>query len=339
LKQADKAAAKEIIKLLLGQTKIGTMIEQYERLEPWIDGRIRTQQQVVGTETGRLNSRGQRPPEWWPEKLTNLQNLVNAKKYPKLNPLFNVRTCVVPDPGYVLLAADYGKAELFAYLAYAGDKERIAKLHAGVDLHAETAAAICGCSVEELTYEQRQVQGKFPNFSLGYGGGWQMFMGKVNKDSDLTGISVDAKTSKSTVNGWRRINPKTTRGWDTMKMEVAEKGYLVNAYGRKRIFLGKGGSGNDVIAQNPQSTIADHVNYSIVSLFEEHDPHDLLYQLQVHDEILAQAPIKSWMKAARIMKEKMSRPLVINGIEINIPVEVSVGFKNWGEMKAVELGD
>lgn len=335
MKQDDASLAKEIISLLLKQTKIATIAGQYERLAPGPDGRIHTQQQVAGTETGRLNSKGD--SGWWEEFSTNLQNLVNPGKFPKLNPLFNARRCLRPDPGKVLLAADLGKAELFAYLAEARDTERIAMLHRGEDLHAKTAADIFKKQMSDVTYEERAVGGKFPNFALGYGGGWQMFQGKVNKDADLTGISVDAKTAKMVVYGWRRINPATTAWWEEVKREAGQSGQLTNAYGRLRRFIGKRGAGNDVIAFLPQSNIADHLNHAMVRLYEKHDPHDLEILLQVHDEILVQCDATEWRRVARIMQRVMSRPLTINGIVVNIPVEVSIGRESWGELEEIEL--
>ncbi len=336
MKQNDKPLAQEFIKKLLKLTKIRTIKDmQYARVKGYSkDSRIRTVQQPVGTETGRLNSKGQtKGREWWPERLTNLQNITNPNKYPKLNPLFNVRSIIIPDPGYCFLAADLGKAELFAYLAYAGDHERIKILHSGEDLHSHTAARIIGVDILDLTYEQRAL-GKFANFSLGYGGGWKMFMGKVNKDADLTGISIDAKTSKQLVDGWRRINTKTVAWWDQVKAEVRSKGILINVYGRRRVFLGReDSSGNDWIAFLPQSTIADHLNASLVAIYERHDPSLLQLMLQVHDEILVQAKLGTEARVAAIMQAEMQRPLWINGIRIDIPVEVSVGYENWGNMK------
>jgi len=340
VKQADKPIAKELLTNLLQFNKLDTIINmQYARICGYeLDGRIRTQQQVVGTETGRLNSRGQtKGREWWPEKLTNLQNITNPKKFPKLNPLFNVRKIIVPDPNCVFLAADLGKAELFGYLAYAGDHEKIKKLHDGVDIHLETAAAILGIDQAQVSYEQRAILGKFTNFSLGYGGGWKMLQEKINKDTDLHGLSISAKMSKFAVDEWRKINPKTVRWWPEVKREVYEKGYLINAYGRKRIFLSNSGAGNDIIAHQPQSTIADHLNHGLVRLYERYDPEDLRIMLQVHDEILVQTKQLGWMRVAKHIKKCMTFSIVINDIEVNIPVELSVGFKNWGEMKEISV--
>lgn len=164
-----------------------------------------------------------------------------------------------------------------------------------------------------------------------------MFMEKVNKDSDLTGLSISAAQSKRVVDRWREINPKTVRWWHDVKAEANAKGYLINAYGRKRIFLAVGGAGNDIIAHQPQSTIADHLNHALVRLYEQHDPNNLSIMLQVHDEILVQTPRSGWLKVARLIKKCMTHPLKINDITIHIPVEVSVGFKSWGEMREVSV--
>ena len=43
------------------------------------------------------------------------------------------------------------------------------------------------------------------------------------------------------------------------------------------------------------------------------------------------------MGLAKIRKGVMNHPLMINEIEVNIPVEVSVGFDNWGEMREIKV--
>ena len=340
MKAIDKPLAKQFIQKSLQLTKIQTISRmQYARVQGKVDGRVRTIQQPFGTNTGRLNSKGQtKGREWWPEQITNLQNITNPKKFPSLNPLFNVRKIIIPDPGHCFVAADYSAAELYAYLAEAGDHERIEMLHAGEDLHAHTAAHILDVDIKDLTYEQRALGGKFPNFALGYGGGWQMLKGKINKDSDLTGISVDAKMAKHIVDEWRAINPKVVRWWQQLRNEVSSGGVLTNAYGRRRIFLGrKDSAGNDWIAFLPQSNIADHLNHSLNAIYFRHDPKLLQVMLQVHDEILTQTKIGNEYKVAKVLRAEMQRPLVINEIEVKIPVEVSVGYENWGTMKEMKL--
>jgi DNA polymerase-1 len=288
----------------------------YTQLGPW-------------TETGRMRSGGQRRGfEWWPEKMTNLQNL--PKKTARLDPLYNVRQCIVADPGCVLIAADLQQAELYAYLAYSGDIRKLARLGAGEDLHSEIAAAIYGIPLSDVDRKTHRVVGKFANYSLGYGGGERMFLGKVNKDADLTGVSISAKLAKTAVETWRRMNPKVVRWWRETENAVRKHGYLVNAFGRKRVFLKQ--NPNEIIAFLPQSTIADHLNGALARVYERFDPWLLQVMLQVHDEILVQVPEAKAEQAAKALRSEMEQPLYINAIKLNIPVDVSFGV-NWGEMK------
>ena len=259
--------------------------------------------------------------------MTNLQNL--PKKTARLDKLYNVRQCIIADPGCVLVAADLSQAELYAYLAYAGDRIKLSRLVAGEDLHSEIAAAIYGIKLEEVNRRTHRVVGKFANYSLGYGGGWRMFLGKVNKDADLTGVSISAELAKKSVDTWRRLNPKTVRWWREVEDEVRRKGYLVNAFGRKRIFLKH--KPNEIIANLPQSTIADHLNAALARVYKRYDPWLLQVMLQVHDEIVVQATETKARQAAKAVQAEMSVPLRINEIDLNIPVDVSFGV-NWGEM-------
>ena len=209
------------------------------------------------------------------------------------------------------------------------------KLYSGIDLHTEMAADSFGISVAEVDPTMRTI-GKFANFSLGYAGGWKMFQGKVNKDADITGVSIDAKTAKMVVDAWRKKNSKTVKWWGDVERQVREKGYLTNAYGRKRIFIDKSNV-NAMIAYLPQSTVADHLNGILITVDKELDGEEYQYLLQVHDEILGQAPKRCYLRSAKRLLTLMSKPVRINNLDVPIPADVSVSRTNWAEMREVKV--
>lgn len=326
------ALAADLITDRLAFTKLDTMRKAYTRLAPWTDGRIRTKLST-STETGRIASRGD---DWWPEPSTNLQNLTNRAAVG--DDLFKVRNVIIPDPGKVLICGDLKQAELYGYLARARDWEKLDKLISGVDLHREISQEIYGLPADEITYNQRAV-GKFANFSLGYEGGWKMFMGKVNKLADQTGISITAGFSKDVVNTWRAKNWKTVASWVETKQLARRDGYLVNSFGRKRVVYGSlDGSVSDLVAFLPQSDIADHLNGGLALVFDEEERHGLFeVLLQVHDEVVIQADKSKAMAAARVLKRCLERPITIQGRTFTIPVEVSMSGLSWEDCKEIEV--
>jgi len=330
MKQTDQPLAHEIITLLLEATKVSTAKKIYRRVWPGEDGNIRTKLSPVGTETGRLSSA---EDKWWPEPTTNLQNL--PKKIAQLDPLFDVRNTIVPSPGYVFLEADLSQAEALVTAAYANDVPKLKRmLKPGSDEHSLLASVIYGIPVGKVNAKTQRPLGKMGNHALNYGAGWQIFMGNVNKDADLTGIAIDAKMAKQIIEGWKDLNSLTVKWWDKVVTEARTTGCLTNPFGRKRIFVGHITTGKDVIAYLPQSTIADLLNHTLVELFAAEDGSFRVVH-QIHDAILVEARSESWFRVARLMKRIVEQSITINGIELVVPVDVSLGKKCWGKMKEV----
>ena len=331
MKQQDAPAARELIQQTLLATKTQTISAIYKRLAPAPDSRIRTHLSPY-TETGRLRS-GE--DAWWqPERLTNLQNL--PKKMGRLDPLYEVRNCIVPTPGYVFIEGDLKLAEALATAAYASDWAKVDRLlHA--DEHTALAARIYGIPEADVDKATHRQIGKMANHSLNYGSGWLTFMEAVNKDADITGLSIDAKMAKRIIAAWQQMNPKTVRWWDEVKRTVAATGELTNCFGRRRIFLAQGGTGNDQIAYLPQSTIADLLNTALVRLFAKEVEHGFRIVLQIHDAILVEAPAAAWLPVARCLRDTMLLPMSIGGRQLTVPVDVSMGRECWGRMSEVKL--
>jgi len=334
MKAKDRETTKELLQALLESSKITTIRSIYERIEPWKDGKIRTTLSPT-TETGRLASRGRKRKDWpgW-EYSTNLQN--PPKKAAKLDPLYEVRNVIIPSKSCVLIEADLNQAEARTACAYARDYNTLKLFDSGVDIHTITAARVLRIPVEEVTSTQREVAGKVPRHALSYGMGWAKFMKKVNDDADLTGITITAKEAKAIHEAYRQDNPALIRWWDEVTAEVRRQGFLVNAFGRKRIFIDQSDD-KDQIAYLPQSTMADHLNDRLIAVFERLDGNLLRVLHQIHDAILVEAPYASWRSAAKALKAVMTKSIQIGEISLTIPVEVSVSSQSWGKMKKMKI--
>lgn len=328
MKQANKETARELILKLLQATKTKTMREIYERVEPGPDGRIRTSLSPVATITGRFGSSAT-----FLEVSTNLQNI--PKKTAKLDPLYDVRTVLVPDPGYILLEGDLSQAEARATSAFAGDARTLDLFASGGDIHRITAASIFRCRVEEVSAAQRQL-GKMCRHALNYGMGWKRFLEAVNSDAELTGISISARDAKAIVEAYHRLNPCLVQWWHQVEDEVRRKGFLVNPFGRKLIFVDQSDT-NSAIAFLPQSTIADHLNQRLVAIFNALDPKPFQVLLQVHDAVLGQTKPTGWLVTAKALKRLLESAVRINHADLLIPVDVSASSQSWGEMKRVAV--
>lgn len=326
MRSADAPLAKEIITKLLRLAKLQSMQEIYGRVTPGPDGRIRTNLSPVATITGRLGS-----SETFLEVSTNLQNI--PKKTAMLDPLFDVRSVMTPDARKILIESDLSQAEARATSAFARDEATLEIFASGQDIHKITAAKIFGCTVEEVSKQRRHL-GKMARHALNYGMGWRRFQEAINSDADLTGISISAREAKGIVEAYHRENPALTRWWGEVEEAIHRRGYLMNPFGRKLTLIDQADL-NSAIAFLPQSTVADHVNMRLRVIYDTLDPDPLEVLLQIHDAVLAQAPMISWRRAATALRAAMEAPIQIGGISLLIPADVSASSSSWGEMRGV----
>lgn len=320
--------ADQLISCSLIATKSQTISGIYKRIRGGDDGRIRTVLSPVGTETGRFSS-----SDTFLEASTNLQNL--PKKVAALDPLYDARSCMVPRAGWAFVEADLSQAEARATSAYAGDLSTLALFDSGKDIHKWTASQIFGCSASDVTKSQRHL-GKMARHALNYGMGWELFLERINKDADMTGVAITARQAKQIVAAYHAMNAPLLKWWQAVWQTVQQQGYLVTQpFGRRRDFLSPYVKPTDVYAYLPQSTIADLLNWRMSVAFKEDDLIGRYLLLQIHDAVLCECPADEAQEVASRLKRWLTEPITINGISLTVPVDVSIGTDSWATMEAV----
>ncbi|MEN6408538.1 MAG: DNA polymerase I [Anaerolineaceae bacterium] len=176
------------------------------------DGRVHTSYNQTGSVTGRLASQD-----------PNLQNIPTRTDLGR-----QVRQGFVADPGNVLLSVDYSQIELRIVAHMAGDEAMLAAFRAGQDIHATTAAAIYGVSLDQVTREQRR-HAKAINFGLIYG----MSSFGLSRSTDLT-----LGEAENFVKAYFERFPGVKSYLDGMRRQAATQGYVETLLGRRRYFPG-----------------------------------------------------------------------------------------------------
>ena len=115
-----------------------------------VTGRIHASYKIAGTASGRASCSG-----------PNLQQIPRDKRF---------RALFVPDPGNVLVVADYSSMELRAAAHISGDPAMTEAFERGDDLHRITAARMSGKDPADVTDEERSAA-KRVNFGAIYGMG------------------------------------------------------------------------------------------------------------------------------------------------------------------------
>ncbi|KKL66529.1 hypothetical protein LCGC14_2144090, partial [marine sediment metagenome] len=273
--------------------------EDYRRLEPGPDGKIRTVMSPLAW-TGRMVHRGT-----FLERSTNLANI--SSKYGQLDEIYNLRDVLIAEPGQKLCYVDLSQAEARVAAWMSRDTLAVRQYKEGVDRYRFFAAHFYGVADRDVTKPQRDV-GKMGVLAFQYGGSWSKFQEQVNKEVELTGATIDAKGAKKADQLYHRLYPGY-RVWHRRVLERVQKtGFIRNCFGRRIDFFNRTDSPGaidklkrDVVASLPQSTIADLLNSKLVEVWRALDPQEIRVLLQVHDAVLFSVDRSTWRSACRLV--------------------------------------
>ena len=238
-----------------------------------------------------------------------------------------IRGAFVADEGNKLISADYSQIELRLIAEISGEENMIKAFQNGEDIHASTAAKLFKIPIEEVTKTQRS-QAKTVNFGIIYGQGAFAL-------AEQTGLS--RTEAKQLIDSYYETYPKL-KIWMAEQVAKARKlGYVETILGRKRHlqdinsnnFVVKGHAERNAVNAPIQGSAADIIKLAMIKIQEvleqEHLKTKML--LQVHDELVFEAPENEVEIAKKLIKENME-----NAYKTEVPLLVEVGVgKNWLE--------
>ena len=277
-----------------------------------VSGRVHTNFLQTGAATGRLAS-----------KDPNLQNIPVREEEGR-----RIRTAFVPEPGWLFLSADYAQIELVILAHLSGDPKLREAFAAGRDVHRQTAALLFGVGEKEVSAEQRRI-GKTINFGVIYG------MSAFRLARDMRIPRKDADTFISTYfqryAGVDRFIKSTVR-------QAEVNGFVRTLIGRRRPVPAIGSrnrtermAAERVAVNSPiQGSAADIVKKAMleVALLLKESGLKTRLLLQVHDELIFEAPRAEAARAATLIRQAME-----GAVALEVPLRVSVETgKSWGEL-------
>lgn len=286
-----------------------------------VSGKVVMSDEEGGTDTGRWSSSASIILTFGPGNLQNIN--------------YWARRMYIPDPGKVMIQADYIQAEAVV-VAYQTNDQNLKKIFRNKeDLHCYTAAMMFGVAPEEVTKDDpRRKIGKMLRHAKNYSAG----PGVIAK---ALGIKMaEAKKLSEMYDG---INPLLHNWHQKIQGELNSTRTLVTPMGRKRRFLDRWGDDlfRSAYAFIPQSTVGDLLNVSMTSLYEDEEAQrrmDILMQL--HDAIYIQVDDTpedvAW--GMEKLREHMIREVEVSGDQMIIDVDFSIG-PNWGEMADARLSE
>jgi len=277
------------------------------------DGRIHTTFIQTETRTGRISSAE-----------PNLQNIPVRTELGR-----QLREFFVAEPGYVLLDADYSQIELRVLAAVAGDENMKAAFASGLDIHTKTASEVFGLP-EVMINSTLRSRAKAVNFGIVYGIGAY----SLSRDIGVTVAEAD-RYIKNYLAAYPAIAEFLT---DTVE-QAKKDGFVSTYFGRRRPLPELGSSNMNIrnfgerAAKNTaiQGTAADIIKIAMIRVAKRLKDEGLKARLilQIHDELIVEAPTDEADFAAVILKEEMERAAELG---VSLAADVSSG-QNWLQAK------
>lgn len=258
----------------------------------------------------------------------------------------SLRSMFIAPKGHTLISYDLKQAETWI-VAYLAKEERMKQSLLSGDIHTDTAVGLYNCEPAAVTKPMRYM-GKKSNHSLAYREGYLMFTMAVNKESDKPPyIVLTNREGKRIWDRWHELY-NLKNWWDQLEFELSKNRTLITPYRRKRVFFAPWGSElfKEATAYIPQSTIADHLNGAIQpelgikgGLLEIHKKFVMTKACKVvnqaHDSIIVECESKLVSELVEPIINLLKRPVIVNGEECLIPVDVELG-ERWGELEKVK---
>ena len=277
------------------------------------DGRIHAEFRQTVARTGRLSSEN-----------PNLHNIpVRSQEGRRL------RYAFVPSPGWLLCVADYNQIELRILAHLSQDSGLLAAFASHEDVHRSIAASVFGVKPTDVTHEQRE-QAKAVSYGLAYGM-------EAYGLSQRLGVSVSA--AKEVMDKYFAGFPSLRAYMDATIKDIRNKGYSRTEFGRIRPFpdlataVGPQRQAAERQAMNAgiQGLAADIFKFALVRLDRELSAGglDARLILQVHDEVLVEAPPSEKDRVEAIVRDALT-----NAATLSVPLEVSLAWgENWAAAK------
>ena len=292
----------------LSSTYVDSLLKQIHA-----DGRVHSIFKQTETRTGRISSTE-----------PNMQNIPVRKELGR-----EMRRFFIAREGCLLVDADYSQIELRVLASVCGDENMQQAFLSGSDIHTSTAAQVFGLPEDFVSPEMRSAA-KAVNFGIIYG------IGPFSLSKDI-GVSV--AEAKKYIQSYLDNYPKVTEFMNKTVADGEKNGDVSTIFGRRRYIPELSASNKNVqafgkrAAMNApiQGAAADIIKLAMVKVYRrlKAELPEVHLILQVHDELILEAPEAQAERAAALLKEEMEA-----AVKLAVPLTVDVHTgKSWYDAK------
>lgn len=277
------------------------------------DGRIHGVLNQTVAATGRLSSTE-----------PNLQNIPVRTELGQ-----QIRKAFIPEPGNKLISADYSQLELRILAHITKDPVMLEAYQNNEDIHSKTARLVFGATDEKDLKEKRRLA-KIVNFGIAYA---------VEAFGLSTRVGISKQEARKVIDDYFETYKGIREYMDRTPEEARAKGYITSLFGRRRYFPGikdrnfavRSRAEREAINMPIQGTASDIVKIAMINVAKSIADAGLKTKMimQVHDELLFEAPVDEIEKATEIIKREMEAAAVL---DVPLIAEVGIG-DDWMSTK------
>jgi DNA polymerase-1 len=276
-------------------------------------GRVHTSFAMASTSTGRLASTD-----------PNLQNIPIRTEAGR-----RIRTAFVAPKATRLISADYSQIELRLLAHIADIAELKAAFAKGLDIHAMTASEMFGVPVKDMPAEVRR-RAKAINFGIIYG---ISGFGLANQ------LGIPRDEASAYIRKYFERFPGIRDYMERTKVFAREHGYVETLFGRRihtreinsKVPGLRGGAERAAINAPIQGSAADIIRRAMIRVPDALAAEGLKAKmlLQVHDELVFEAPAKEAEKVCKVVGAVMEKA-ALPALELSVPLVVDAhAAANW----------
>jgi len=321
-----RSTAADILEEMAGQHELPGKVIEYREIaklkSTYVDalpklihpetGRLHTSFSQTGTATGRLSSSD-----------PNLQNIPVRSELGR-----EIRAAFVAEKGNILLSADYSQIELRIMAHFSKDSVLLEAFRHGEDIHARTAQEVFGVGPLAQTAEHRRAA-KAINFGIIYG---------LSAFGLAQQLGIGQKEAAQFINAYFTRYRGVKQYLDDVLVETRKTGVAKTLFGRIRPIpeinapqMQLRNFAERTALNSPlQGTAADLIKLAMISIDDRLRKEKLTARmiLQVHDELLFEAPVREREALEKLVKAEMEG---VHKLAVPLVVEIGVG-PNWRDL-------
>src|SRR5437660_2208028 len=241
-----------------------------------------------------------------------------------------IRSAFVAEPGCKLVSADYSQVELRILTQVSGEPKLREAFERGEDIHTATAAEVLAKDPATLTKDERNVA-KMVNFGIIYG---------ISAFGLSENLEIPREEAQAYIDAYLARFPHVQDFIERTIEQAARDGYVTTLFGRRRPVpeirasnrqtrsLGERLAVNSVM----QGTAADVIKRAMINIHRRlrEEGRSARLVLQVHDELLVEAPDAEVSAAKELVRAEM-----VGAYPLDPPLAVDVGAgDDWTEAQS-----